>query len=68
MFTKKTLKLCLMFLLLIGVFHLLSKTNINFQKPENIEDFDCDKRFPDQIYTDKVSNVRENMWSKRKKR
>ena len=50
MLNNKIFKMSLMLLGLIVVFHLLSKTNSNFQKPENIENIECDSRLPHLKY------------------
>jgi hypothetical protein len=58
MLNNKIFKMSLMLLGLIVVFHLLSKTNTNFQKPENIENLECDSRLP---------HVKDNFWGGKKK-
>lgn len=46
-----------MLLGLIVVFHLLSKTNNHFQKPENVENLECDSRLPHE---------KDNFWGGKK--
>ena len=69
MFNKKILKIALMLLVLIAIFHLLTKKNPSFQRPEHIEEgLKCDRRLPHEREDFWDGNgVRENMWGGKKK-
>ena len=69
MFNKKILKIALMLLVLIAVFHLLTKKNPNFQRPEHIEGLKCDRRIPHEREDFWDGNrMKENMWGGEKKK
>ena len=70
MFNKKILKIALMLLVLIAVFHLLTKKNPSFQRPEHIEEglnaIDVCQDEKEDFWDG--NGVRENMWGGKKKK